>query len=122
MQSGARLGPFLISYSGFSLLVPDQHNNTVWIQLTIIHNININLQLKMLQVSLDTKQTHPIHTEYRSKVGAGWTGVRSIVQYHDEFDRFYWSSGSGLNIEFYSNETGYSFSQIEQEIRYEAIL
>ena len=117
MQSGARLGPFLISYSGFSLLVPDQHNNTVWIQLTIIHNIN--LQLKMLQVSLDTKQTHPIHTDYRSKVGAGWTGVRSMVQYHDEFDRFYWSSGSGLNIEFYSNDTGYSFSQIEQEIRYE---
>ena len=82
------------------------------------HKWNANLQLKMLQVSLDTRQARPIHTEYRSRVGAGWSAVRSIVQYHDEFDRFYWSSESGLNIEFYSNETGYSFSQIEQEIRY----
>ena len=75
-----------------------------------------NFHFKMLQVSLDTKESLPIHTEYRGRVG--WSGVRSIVQYHDDFDRFYWSSGSGLNIEFYSNDTGYSFSQIEQEIRY----
>ena len=80
--------------------------------------MDANRQLQMLQVSLDTRQARPIHTDYRSRAGAGWSAVRSIVQYHDEFDRFYWSSESGLNIEFYSNETGYSFSQIEQEIRY----
>ena len=33
--------------------------------------------------------------------------------------RFYWSSPSGFNIEFFREDSGYSYSQIESDIRQE---
>ena len=95
--SDINLGQFLISFSNYSLLVPDLYNN------------------KMIQVSLDTKENHSIHNNYHSKVG--WSEVLSIIQYKKDFERFYWSSPSGLNIEFYSNDTGFYYSQIEPDVR-----
>ena len=88
-----------------------------------------------MQVSLDNKDAKAIHTNYSSRVG--WNEVLSIFQYQEEFDRynwdllcndlivtisifrFYWSSPSGFNIEFFREDSGYSYSQIESDIRQE---
>ena len=99
LYSGNKLGPFVISYSQYSLLVPDMYNN------------------EMVEVSLDLQQAPAtIHNNYNSKVG--WNDILSIIQFPNGFDRFYWSSSVGFNIEFRDNKTeSYSYSLIETDIK-----
>ena len=99
LYSASRLGQFVVSYTKYSILVPD---------------IDSNL---MLQVSLDTKEVTPIHNHLTESSSVGWKDVVSLIQFQEQFDRFYWSSDSGFNIEFYNNKTGFTYSQINTDIR-----
>ena len=49
------------------------------------------------------------------------TGINSNVWFNVTISifRFYWSSPSGFNIEFFREDSGYSYSQIESDIRQE---
>ena len=62
--------------------------------------IQKNLMNQMIQVNLDSKASEAVHVNYTSKVG--WNDVWSIFQYEKDYERFYWSSSKGLNIEFQS--------------------
>ena len=99
LYSGNKLGPFVVSFSQYSLLVPDMDKN------------------QMVEVSLDVNQAPTtIHNNYNSKVG--WSDILSIIQFPNGFDRFYWSSSAGFNIEFLDNKTAsYSYSLIETDIK-----
>ena len=100
LYTDSQLGPFVVCYSHLSLMIPD---------------INMN---QMIQVNLDSKASEAVHVNYTSKVG--WNDVWSIFQYEKDYERFYWSSSKGLNIEFQSKSdkgVTYSYSTIIPDIR-----
>ena len=99
LYSATRLSQFVVSYLKYSIFVPDLDRNL------------------MLQVSLDTQEVTPVHTQLSESSTVGWKDVVSLIQFQQEFDRFYWSSDSGFNIEFYNNKTGFTYSQINTEIK-----